>query len=57
MFNEIDYDFNVAEQAEKCVNWARDYMNNINPKIKLDIVRMPCYDPELPDYFLENYGL
>lgn len=31
MFNEIDYDFNVAEQAEKCVNWARDYMNNINP--------------------------
>ena len=57
MFNEIDYDFNVAEQAEKCVNWARDHMNNINPKFKLDIVRMPCYDPELPDYFLENYGL
>lgn len=36
-----------------------DHVMNLykRSKFKLDIVRMPCYDPELPDYFLENYGL
>jgi len=26
-------------------------------KFKLEIIRIPHFDPKLPDYFLENFGI
>lgn len=47
----------IIRTGEKTENYDKVISLYNRSKFKLDIVRMPCYDPMLPDYFLENYHL
>lgn len=47
----------IIRTGEKTENFDKVLSLYKRSRFKLDIVRMPCYDPELPDYFLENYKL
>jgi len=53
-YKEINRIIRTGEQTENYEKVLGLYKRS---RFKLDIVRMPCYDPGLPDFFLENYGL
>lgn len=47
----------VIRTGEKTPNYEKVLSLYKRSNFKLDIIRMPGYDPKLYDYFAENYGL
>jgi len=53
-YNEINQIIRKAEETENFDKIINLYKRS---KFKIDIIRLPCYEPNLPDYFMENFGL
>lgn len=47
----------IIRTGEHSANYDKVVSLYKRSRFKLDIVRMPCYDPQLPDFFLSEYGL
>ncbi|MDO4961880.1 MAG: NAD(+) synthase [Eubacteriales bacterium] len=47
----------IIRTGEKTENYDKIVSMYKRSRFKLDIVHMPCYEPGLYDYFLENFGI